>query len=365
MAFDPTAAINPMSDLIIRERSGQKRELRLAKEALPYRPAKLPKRSTRARYESYQGSTDETHQLFGPSWGPWVFRGSWRDRWLGAGNDPLATLETLGVKLPLLTAEEVVAAVDSLWLEGQELEVDWHIHSYRCTVESFEPEPHRPQDYDWELVLRVVGPGTHEAQAAYTDEFNFVKDAGTILSTMSGWLTIARKQIQKLLSVRDKVTGTLDRIDGLRKQLDATINLAGDVVIAPIVLASRIAQTATDLTETWHSLQRQVVKVDAATEAAGRSFADTARAYGARSEIVRASREAAVTSAKIAIKARRRAQPRVLKIVTAKTAIDLRKLSTEVYGTPDGWVDIAAFNGFQGSTVQAGKTILVPERIAA
>ena len=354
---DPTAAVNPIPRLTLTERSGDRRVLVLSREALPYRPVRLG-RTTRMSDESYQGNPDATHQKFGPKWDDVQLRGFWKDRWLAVTGTPIAWF----AGVPITTARGLTEALDTLWMDGHELDLLWHVEKFRVSIRAWSPIWHRTQDVEWELTLAVIGQGDTDARAEYDEEFDFGKNAGGLLATMSGWLTAARGALQKVQALAAKYTATLDRIDALRKQLDATIGLATDVALLPLALASRTAQTAADLTQTWATMKRSVASGEAAVLSAGNGAADVLRAYGARADLVRACREGAASSARLGVLARRRSQPRIVKIVVATEATDLRRIALEVYGTQDGWIGIAEANGLTAPLVPSGFTVLGPEK---
>lgn len=361
-----TRARNPMSDLVLRERTGKLRELRLSLEALPYRPVSFPKR-IRGSVTRYQGNPDATQQVFGPEYKPIQLKGFWKDRWIS--DREIAYVVEGVARRRLVTAKEVVREIEDMWLSAQELDFAWDDERYRVRIWEFEPTFHRPQDVEWSMTLEVIGPGTDPVILEYTDEFDFVTNAGGIIGAISSWISKAQSAMRRIKSRARQIQDAIDRVDILRRQLDNTIDLAGDIAITPVQLASRIAQSAEDLTETWNSLRRQVDKMDAATEAHSGAVASTGAAWDqvfagqeAKSELNGASREATSTVQTISRRAVRQLQPRVIRVITVKEATTLRRIAVEVYGgREDAWSQIADFNGLDGPIPPIGTILMIPE----
>jgi len=349
-----------IADLVIRERSGLKRELRLKRQALPHKGVAYPVRTREHRSRS-QGNPDATVQKFGPEYDPIRMRGTWRDWWLKRGDR--ATLSGQ----PLTTAKQLVDLIRDIWLSGQELELVWRDEKYRGDIQSFTPTYDDITDVGWDLVFAVTGPGDVEAVSHFEPEFNWLDISGGIMADISLMLTALTDGLTKCEALRcmSEVIAYLDRIDNLRKQFQATIETAAEVALSPLALASRAMQTAEDLADVAHSIKRIAAAADAAVLSITDGAADLVVAYQGRTTIVQATRKQGASLTRAKLRCDRYITPKVLKVIRARATTDLRLIAREAYGTSDGWQQIATYNGIKGSVVQPGTIVLVPERRAA
>jgi hypothetical protein len=344
-----------IADVVLRERTGQRRTLRLTREALPFRPVSIT-RASRMDATEHQGSVDTTIQQYGPRWEPIQLRGSWRVVWLNRG---LVTLETPGAgRKPLLTAVDVVTAVNSMWLEGQDLDFVWDTVQFRVVIDRFETPYHRREDIDWSLSLRVIGPGGVDAVSEFVAEAQFVKDAGTLLSRLSGWLTTARKAIASVQAYERVATNALDRVDLLNRELQSLVAAAGNLAETPARLASRTKQTGLALGGAWRSFCATLNSVDAAYSSDGSALGLT-QAQRARVTAVSAGRKGEADAVLLVAKVRQSESP-IVRVFTSSAVTDLRNVAREQYGRAAQWTVIAKASGLSTPRPPVGTTILVP-----
>ena len=351
-----------IDDVVLRERAGQQRTLRLTREALPFRPVSIA-RVTRMDATEHQGSVDATLQKFGPRWEPIQLRGSWRVVWLNKG---LVTLESpgpdkngrAGGRRQLLTAVEVVETVNSLWVEGQDLDFVWGTVKFRVAIDRFETPYHRREDIDWSLTLRIIGPGGVDAVSEFVAEAQFVKDAGTLLSRLSGWLTTARKAIASVQAYERVATDALDRVDLLNRELQSLVAAAGNLAEAPARLASRTRQTGLALGGAWRSFCATFNSVDAAYSSDG-SALGVVQAQRARVLAVTAGRRGESDAVLLVAKVRQSEAP-IVRVFTSTSVTDLRNVAREAYGRASQWTVIGKASGVDTPRPKPGTTILVP-----
>ena len=344
-----------IADVVLRERAGQQRTLRLSREALPFRPVSIA-RVTRMDATEHQGSVDATLQKFGPRWEPIQLRGAWRVVWLNKG---LVTLDMPGAgKRQLLTAVEVVAAFNSFWVEGQDLDFVWDTIQFRVAIDRFETPYHRREDIDWSLTLRIIGPGGVDAVSEFVAEAQFVKDAGTLLSRLSGWLTTARKAIASVQAYERVATDALDRVDLLNRELQSLVAAAGNLAEAPARLASRTRQTGLALGGAWRSFCATFNSVDAAYSSDG-SALGVVQAQRARVLAVTTGRQGESDAVLLVAKVRQSEAP-IVRVFTSTSVTDLRNVAREAYGRASQWTVIGKASGVDTPRPKPGTTILVP-----
>lgn len=344
-----------VADMVLRERGGQRRTLRLSREALPFRPVAIT-RASRLDATEHQGSVDTTIQQFGPRWEPVQLRGSWRVVWLTRG---LATVETPPAsRRPLTTAVDLVAEVNSIWAEGQDLDWVWDSVQFRVVVDRFEASYHRREDIDWSLTLRIIGPGGVDAVSEFVAEAQFVRDAGTLLSRLSGYLTTARKAIASVQAYERAANAALDRVDLLNRELQSTVAAAGNLAEAPARLASRTRQTGLSLAGAWRSFAATFDSVDAAYSSDGSPLGVT---QAARARVLAVTQaRAGETDAVLLVAKVRQSETPIARVITSTAATDLRNIAREQYGRAAQWTVIARASGVSTPRPVPGTTILVP-----
>ena len=345
-------------DVVLRERGGRRRTLRLTKEALPFRPLKTPMR-TRMDSTAHQGNVDVSVQKFGPSWEPLSLRGSWRNVWLGKG---IATLSEgiAGTAKTLRTAVELHDTWQSFWIEGQELDFVWGRVAFRVHIATFTPDWLREEDIEWEASLSIIGPGLVEAVSDYSTEFDFIRDAGTWASKLSGYLSTVRNLAKTVLAYERALTNELDRIDLLRKQLDEDVRIIGTVAELPARLMSRAQQTGEGLIGSWGNVVGTINNVDAAYSSDG-SALDTAKKQRTKAVIVKTARSGQGDAIAIVRSLRLSAHPRIVRIETATAQTDLRRLAQVYLGNTALWTVIAKENGLSGPHPRVGQILYIPE----
>ena len=128
----PGAGPIDVSPFIIRELSGDKREVRLTGRALPYRPFHLVG-TQRVDATWLPGSSEATLTVLGAAEEPTQINGKWKQKYLSQAEKPFQ-LDNEQVA----TAQSAIELMNSIRLRGQLVEVTWMAETRRGIITRFE-----------------------------------------------------------------------------------------------------------------------------------------------------------------------------------------------------------------------------------
>jgi len=188
------------------------------------------------------------------------------------------------------------------------------------------------------------------------------------MAQMQGEFAIAEDFVSSINETIDNISTTADAITG-------AISQGVDVILSPAQVAKnvlngieRVRDQAQSIIDQFNGIQPQDLLAEAsalgtAPEDIGDvSFGDTLSlavfAYSISSE-ARDLRDVAIEDSDSFNLDE--AQEDLLAVFEASQNADLRDVSTQFYGTPDQWRDLAIFNGIATSKLAAGDIVLVPK----
>lgn len=394
--------------LVIREMTGELREVRLTGRALPFRPFTL-EGTQRADVTWLPGSPRATAQMLGPSEEPTTIQGRWCERFVGVGSgEDIGEGVTTGAAASTVDPDDVPASVDGTSItsvldlvdllddvrrQGQLLEVSWGSHVRQGFLARFKQSWVTSVDVEWEAQFTWIGfaespppldtasyaeadlsraaSGTFddaEAVRAAADMLAAMRVAPSVatgvlppktagmLADMAAWYAAIEDGVLKVEAAARGMSEAAEAVlDATLAHVDAVLRIAAcaDYVVAAGRDLTLLAQARVDALATGAPDPASVGAGQAAACAAStRSLSRRAR----RARGAAARRRDALGQA---------SAPTPLAVVVAREGDDLRTLAARYYGQPDGWREIAALNGLASSTLVAGQVVVVPARGAA
>jgi hypothetical protein len=373
-------SVDSVGAFVIRELTGDKRELRLVDRALPYRPLTLEGVQDNEATK-YAGNPVRSLQVFGPSEKDTTIKGFWKDIFIGDAAAPAATVDGR----PLLSARVLSDLVDDVREKGQLVEVTWLHEQRQGIIGRFKKDWHNLHDLEWEIdfvwagksknvltgAARVLSSAIQSASALVSGVASKVNDFVTKSEQLDQSSDLVEEIRTKANSIRDTADSLLDQADnaaqnvvdqltaalGIAGQFQGIVLDAGDVVTAAYSRAEAAALGLSNLGLTASAVDKaanadEPIPPDVVGVAVAASEANR--------EVVRSARQARFRAAHARDQMLRSAEPNLLAAFTARQDQDLRDVSLRYYGTAEHWRDLMTFNGFGSSRLLAGNTVFVP-----
>lgn len=384
------------SAFVIRELTGQQRELRLiGARALPFRPLSF-KGKQRAELTWLPGNPIATSTITGPTEEPTTINGYWKDKYLSAG-DGSSTVTLDGVAIT--TVRELVKAVDSFRRLGQLMEVTWDEQARHGHMTEFEHQWHNVHDVEWEVTFEW----TSQAEAQVPAVFAQLDLGNAFAKFRVGLSDLLEKTFPPLigaaLEFMNKIKNQIQRIVTAIVSIGSAISNGFQEAMTPFDIARRIVAACSEIIgavkDLGSDLEDQTIMAvdlrrgDAAlafgtgrqkdpnllgTQGAGQvvqsgrdfpqdrlSTGQRIVAYDYARGIKNSAREimsnAIVTRAHLL----KQVATDILSSYTAKDGDDLRDVSKIFYSTPFEWRRIMVFNELASAELEAGQLVLIPK----
>lgn len=353
--------------LTIKELTGEKRSIRLAGRALPYRPFTLDGEQ-RSDLAWPAGSPIASQQVLGATEAPTSVNGWWKDRFLGEEEDAVGDFPAQVDGRPFLTASALAAEVNDIRRQGQIIEVRWLNHVRIGILKRFVQKWHTSADVEFELTFEWQSQGELDDAPMVAPEFDLssiVAQAQTDAATLREYSTPPFARLAAISAqINDLVTGIEDGVlnmkdtiegyvDGAMEPLDAARRVTG--------LLSFVKYESLDLIDYIYS--------STGLEFMGTNltpsevlFSDRLIVEKNNRDCARAARTARHNSARGEAKAAATVDPDLLTIHLAREDEDLRKVSQQYYATQGLWQYLMRYNGLPSSKLTAGMQILIPQK---
>lgn len=361
----PGTFLNSVGPFIIRELTGDARTLRLAGRSLPARPYSLAGEQ-RESTAWYPGAPVATMQVLGAMEDDTQIGGWWKDRFLGSRTEEAASLNGT----PVITAVDLVAVVDDIRRKGQMVQVVW-MHTARTgLLKRVSQKWHNAHDVEFELTFKWIA----------RDEDDVATQLGQSEVDLSDKVRVSTGDVNAFQAALDAPLGTnplalqgsfgsaLNLLQGAVLDAQAAVQGALDGVLMPFSATRRLVAAFGFMVSTaGDTIEQAYSRVDRAThvfeglkELADILVGEVLTATVENRRITRAARAARHNAARAQAQALRQVDPALNSVIVARDGDDLRRVSTDFYGTPDEWQGLARFNHLSSSRLSAGQVVLIP-----
>lgn len=345
--------------------------LELRARALPYRPLTIGGRQ-RMEFTWYPGSPSATVQMLGPEEAPITMNGFWKDRFIGQ-QPLLSELNSTAVfynNEPIRNVSDLVDIVDAMRRSGLAYKFTWDRLQRFGHISNFEVTWHNTHDAEWQLEFSVTA---QEERAAARPQTNLATiqqistQAQVNQDELETRLDILRlRQLNPLEQFLSAVAELDDLITGYANDVTRIANGVASAVMAPGNAARSLTATITS------SVRSITATANTITNAAVDQyffFAGGQDNSPIGSQVAAASAQqelgAVINNFRNATIFQRydlqtQIQQEQTRSYLAQGNIDFRDISTQFYGTPDNWILLMRFNGYEDSKVSAGDLIWVP-----
>jgi hypothetical protein len=399
-------AVGDATSFVLRELTGQQREVVLTERALPYRPQRFSGKM-RVQTTWYPGNPIATQQVLGSEEGSTSFTGFWKDRFISQASVGTAGATPARVAgRPVVDVMDLVMSIDDIRRQGQQVEVTWDEVVRVGVITEFTPSWHSRTDVEWTLTIEWGSQGEAEPQHQVAETSigdagaELLAAAGTLLdtstpfgialpTTLSGALPTPSQQLADLLQtarenllaaqdVAQQVTAGIQQIYGTVQVINDIAAQAVDVVLSPVEVARSasgifdvvvgVARGIEDAFRSRVAAQFYYVSplppappgpasVPISTITSGQAVLAENKA---RQAIVAAREMRYAAARRRADFADKAAPGEMLAVFVARDGADLRVVAGTYYGRQEEWRSLARYNGLSGSALVAGQLVYVP-----
>jgi hypothetical protein len=365
------------SSLTIREIGsplGFVKYLSLAGRALPYRPVSFSG-SMRAEFTWYPGNPIATVQVLGPQENATTINGMWKDRFIKTTTDlGLPVFGQTGVArfngslVPdVLT---LVRIMEDFRRRGQLLEVKWDEITRHGIMTSFKSTWLRREDVEWEAEFQWISQGeafvssTFSLLGLFTDLVNAIMAA---INALIALVNTIKGIFAWLASIANLINNLVDALVNLANSLVDLAKQVTDAVVSPFEAARNLVAGLESIKEAARQIDEVLSSIPARIQRVVDDLDEQKEAdvYDAEA-LTRQARKAARKLRALAARKQEEVNASTINepapaTITARQNQDLRDVSRVVYGTPNEWRNIAAYNGIRGSKLTAGAVVQIPK----
>lgn len=389
---------NESTALTLAEEGGGTLELR--GRALPYMPLAISGKQ-RAEFNWYPGNPQATVQMLGPEEQSITLKGFWKDKFIQGSGDALY-YSTRGAEIlartgTAITPEgvanvgELVKIVDDMRRMGRRIMLTWDKLIRYGHITGFTQTWHTTHYCEWELEFSVVSLEEPRIPAATPNSPDLASAANAAQANADA--VAAAWQQPKPLSLMP-FTEIYATINDLDNQLLGVTNafangaqlVASAIQVGPNVARTAIAATSSAIAACTQAIGNvcdvaltEVFAIGTFTAAGVSLITGESNEFrednlpmgvqlGGASYLNNAKRAYLQTrNSNVFLRAQfqQQLQDELKASFVAKQDMDLRDVSTQFYGTPDGWRDLLIYNGLTSSRLTAGQLIWVPQQAYA
>lgn len=364
------------SSLYIREIQGERNSLELIGRALPYRPMTF-EGSMRAEFTWYPGNPIATVQMLGPQEGTTSINGMWKDRFIKTTSDRgIPILGQTGKAYYngaiIEDVSDLVKLADGFRRRGSLLEVSWDDIVRQGILTKFKQTWHRAEDVEWEMEFTWMSQGEDELPIAFNVLSSIVDAINSLVDAVNNLIDAINALKDEFAAIASWVNAVNNLIDAVSAAVAGLVDLAkqaANLVVAPFAIVGNmvaacqtIGDNCKELIKTFESLPSRVVRavgIDPNTESQDQVLAAERAIRKAKRAARKAKAEAVQKQQELIAQSQDQTKP--LATFIARDGLDLRDVSTRYYGTPNEWIRLKIYNGFNTSRLLAGDVVIVPQ----
>lgn len=350
--------------LIIAEQTGDKRQFVFTGRALPYREVEFAGEQS-MELTRYAGNPIRTAQVFGPEEEPTEMGGMWKDKYI---NNPVgrpAVYTQNGQQVVLLSAFDIVQAVDDMRRKGQELVVQWGPIVRRGLLKRFAHKWLNLHDVTWAMRFEWISQNEADVPAVFAKDTDYANALGTLNGYVQGLQNIIDQAEDMVGTQLSQYTGMVTTLSGLVQQFFDTTSNAIDTTITIIDQQRRIAGildsiagSVDDMTDTILATPAELVAVAPAGVPVEGPILSAETTNRQLVSTLRDMKYSALETQQDVLKA---IDPDLVAMFVATGNTDLRDVSQEFYDTADEWRSLMVYNNMDDSRLSSGDEVFVPK----
>jgi nucleoid-associated protein YgaU len=351
------------SPFVIRELTGEQREIQLTGRALPYRPFTL-RGTQRVELTWLPGAPEATDTVLGGTEAPTTIRGYWKSKFLGQQGAGVAPF--LLDNAPVLTTRNAIRIMDEIRQSGQKVEVQWLDVLRHGFLKEFEQSWNNSEDCEWTMDFEWSSRGIVTQPAVFITDVE-----------IGGAFSVLQEQMAKLDEIGTPNFNLLDKflatIQGFQQKIQEGIDNVEDTIINFTNKVLSTVRATRGIIATLRGIENEASLMVAFLSSSASGAINGARPVQDQgySEVLSAQlyaeelRAWAYFMRGIAIQNRTQMQSQistdVLATYIARAGEDLRDVSARFYSTPFEWRRIMVFNDLNSIELSSGQVVLVPK----
>ncbi len=352
------------SPFVIKELTGDKREIRMTERGGPYRPFQLSGMQ-RVELEALPGVPERTATVLGPTEQPTTITGYWKSMFLGVDNRGRTSSPPFLVdNRQISTAREAVKLIDSVRLLGQLLEVTWLDTLRRGFITRFDQTWHNSEDVEWSLTFEWISRGEPTAPAVFITDTS-MGDSFANVDSLFGFLD--KIQLPALPLADEILSGLQELTNGIGNlvlDMEDSLQNFTDKILSPVRAIRGLVATLQSLEDETGLMMEFLVSQPASafssTDPSEQGYSEKQSLALYREELRAWAAELQRTAVESRTNLVAQISTTLLATYTARQGEDLRDVAQQFYGTPFEWRRLLIFNDFQSSLLEAGQLVLVP-----
>ena len=365
-----SVSVDTSSAMVIRELTGQKREVILVERGLPFRPFELST-SQRAEATWYPGSPVATGSVYGGVEDPTTMNGIWNDRFLGA--DTIGTLNgitTFPIQLngfPIPTAREAVTLFDSICLEGQLCLFTWDEDARRGLLKKVRKKWLNRRDCEWEMEWLWLDRGDDIPAAVVIEEQSLSDTASLFEQIVNTLLDVADALTLPLPNEFDAdltllvqaTAGAAAAVSGASAAVNGQAYVPQSGTLRACASMGTISKNSTAIGVLWNA--QPSCTLNTITPAGDQTYSQRVVADSEKQAMLAATRQARRDAIAQRVQLLAQLQLGTLGTYLARFGDDLRDVSKLYYQTPDQWRALMLYNNLDTVELVPGQLIVIPK----
>lgn len=347
---DETGQATRGPDFVIRELTGQQREIRLRGRALPYRPLEFSG-SQRTKLTWYQGNPIATQQVLGPIEDVTTVQGMWKDRFM-TGDATNGGMLVNGDPAAIAGAAEAVALMNEVRIGGNAVLVNWGPEVRVGILRNFSAKWDREQDVAWSMEFEWSSRGKFKPKPVDIPTPDLAGDLGILDQILAYGLEdiVARFQAT-LLDVVDQLRENVGELMGIFRAVNNLLAAPAQLIGAIESLVETIRLQVLEETRRLRDTVGWGTGGDGESPSATPAAAALLSTERDRRAVAAALMQLLKSALDVQRVVRDRFAPPEVVVVTIPEDVSFYALSSRYYGTPDLAGFLARRNGIKGTLI--------------
>lgn len=374
--------------LIISENNGLQRAIALRGRSLPFKGAVLVEDEQRMEITFFPGNPVAYSQILGPQLTKTTFTGTWQDKYLSSEeNAPAATNfpEVTAAGRPPLPGELIITgqtfvssgafpgtqqlrlsktvrdAFRLLTRSGAHIRASWDDWSRFGHISRFMARPDAPDEWHWELEFSWTGD-TDVQPVAFEPDLNVKSFIDTLNGLADGLATLLQLPGLTVNRTFGPIASDLGVLGVQLRRLIKTLSGFVDFTYIPLQQMSALKAQAFAIRQDILNIYAKMQAQDGRIAGSGRR--STADAWQSDLLIRKVRQIMNLMAQEVAVRLAEiegATAGRVDRIYQVESVTSLQRVSTEIYGNPNNWRQIARFNNITSQIVESGTVLRIPK----
>lgn len=353
---------------VIEQLTGPKRRLELLDGCLPFKGYGIGGVQASAK-ERNPGNPYAVQHVYGPDEDDTEVTGYWTDAFMDNNVLDSSRISALVDGEAIGNIRDLIAIVNLMWTEGQEVEVRWLHTIRRGIIKAFHAKFLDEDRADWDMKFEWNSPSNLTGNKARAVPINVDVDevAADMTSRASRLATRAHRPYASDSTVNDQIAEAVTQVGTSATDLDNTASAffsATGALDGPRRAAAILSAIESQAEVVVTLANGRPDRMDyALLDPAAMSLGEVLLAAKMNRGMCREARAMRGAAARQRYAMVSQFNPELLDILQVSENDDTRRVCVRYYGTDDGAYDLARYNGLRDSKLVAGQVIFIPREL--